>query len=453
MSSNLYNTNLFGSYNNSLPQGKINSWKGNGIYAYQTGNAAKDVRPAWNKDYTNDTQGAFGKPRPIKHFRKARVLPQPIQIQSPETNQMVEIDINEQKNVRSSVLNGMVNQMNWIPGGYSITPNTPTEIGNVEKSASECINCKATTVVSNWNPITNLTEKPNPSSENKIMCCNEEYKARRRIRPASTLTTRNYYTTTNQYLQNRCSTFNQRQFNFVRGTTLTPEIVQQIIRIVAATTTTTNPKNIQQLISNAKPGSPLSYFNLYVAQCVPNGEILQATEIAIISNLMMGLFKNHLITLDEYNMLQANSNNFKTIQSFITFIEITFNEPQSTQIGLYVFAVIDSNKTLSEILEGPTNQTGLGCQRVYYKPNNPQFASQGGVSASLRTLALNVSTIDKNMVLNKREVIDKSYHIGSNSSTPFILKSKYGKQCYQKKCGFLGGNYPAYNDADPMIGV
>lgn len=410
MSSSLYDTNLFGSYNNSVNQGKIDSWKGVGIYSFQSGNMAKDTRPYWNKDYTNDTQGAFGKPRPLKHFRKARVIPQFINIQSPEdSSQYIEIDLNEPRIVRSAVLNNMTTQMNWIPGGYSIVPNSPTEIGNFEKSVKDCVNCNATTVVSNWKPTANLTEKPEPNTQSRMLCCNDEYKARRRVRPPSTLTQRNYYVNNKQYLQNRCITFNQRQFNFIRGTQLSPEIVNSILNTVIA-----NPENIQKLISTAKPGSPLSYFNIYVAQCVPNGQILEATIITIISSLILGLRVADIISSDEYDLLV--SMNFTSFEAFINFYKTNFPETQANAIGNYVFLVIDSNKTLSEILEGPTGSTGLGCQKTYYKPNNSQFATQGGVMASLRTLQLNVNTIEKNYWQNKNNFdINNSNNVKSNN--------------------------------------
>jgi len=41
-----------------------------------------------------------------------------------------------------------------------------------------------------------------------------------------------------------------------------------------------------------------------------------------------------------------------------------------------------------------------GCDRVYYKPNNQQFAQQGAVSSSTRTLKLNVDTIQSQRNIN-----------------------------------------------------
>ena len=46
------------------------------------------------------------------------------------------------------------------------------------------------------------------------------------------------------------------------------------------------------------------------------------------------------------------------------------------------------------IYSGPSNPKG--CKRVYYKPNNPQFAQQGAVSSSTNILKLNVDTISTN---------------------------------------------------------
>ena len=49
-----------------------------------------------------------------------------------------------------------------------------------------------------------------------------------------------------------------------------------------------------------------------------------------------------------------------------------------------------------------------GCKLVVYKPNNPQFAQQGGVTSSTRTLKLNVTTIDKNIAnIRQTNWVDK----------------------------------------------
>ena len=51
MATNIVSEDMFNSYNNTLNGGNIDTWKGNGVYSFQSGNMAKNVRPFFNKDY------------------------------------------------------------------------------------------------------------------------------------------------------------------------------------------------------------------------------------------------------------------------------------------------------------------------------------------------------------------------------------------------------------------
>jgi hypothetical protein len=57
------------------------------------------------------------------------------------------------------------------------------------------------------------------------------------------------------------------------------------------------------------------------------------------------------------------------------------------------------------------------CSLVAYKPSNPQFATQGGVSSSTRTLKLTVTEIEKNMASyrNSNGFINKNKFVACNS--------------------------------------
>jgi hypothetical protein len=331
--------------------------------------------------------------------------------------------------VKSSVLNNMVSQMLWLPGAYSIVPNKVNSVNGTLKAIENCKTCIGTTVVSSYRPVDNLTEKPQVIVTNPKFCCNEEYKAKKRVLPASTITKPNYYTTNYQYLQNRCQTFQQKQFNFVKGVKLTPEIVKSILRTII-----NNPLSIDNLVSNAKPGSPLSYFNEYVGQCYCNGAILEETLISVISEIILGMNKKGLINDSEYNLLISLQ--LKTIQSFIQFIYSTFDENRANLLCMYIYDTINNNKTLSELIEGPTNS--LTCGRVYYKPNNSNFAVQGAVSSSTQILQKNYQTINKNNAINKKllniETAEVLANKGGLITSPFFLKAKYGSNCNKIKC-------------------
>ena len=83
------------------------------------------------------------------------------------------------------------------------------------------------------------------------------------------------------------------------------------------------------------------------------------------------------------------------------------------------------NVVCGEVYVEPADNN-RSCSRVYYKPNNPQFAQQGAVSSSTRLLKLNVDTISTNEALNNRyNTVSVSE---SNNNIPFIYKMKT-QQC------------------------
>ena len=223
------------SYNNRTNQGGYKSWKGDGVFSNPVGITAGNIRPLTNNDPTNNAPQNFGLPRPIKHYRKGISV---ISLDDPTNS----------RQVKSSTGGSLIGQMMDIPGGFSIKKNVPNEISNTQQLDRNCQTCQGIGLISDWQPITNLTEKPQPETQSHEYCCNEERNALVRVRPASTLLDKNYYTTISDYLYNRCQTFEQKQFNYLSSGT-----------------------------STVKPGEPLSQNNVYKANCNPNLEI-QYTE-------------------------------------------------------------------------------------------------------------------------------------------------------------------------------
>ena len=266
MSSPLYPLGM-NSYNNRLPQGGYKSWKGTGVFSNPTGVTAGNIRPLTNNDPTNSAPQKFGLPRPIQHYRKG------ITVTSLDNS-------NDSRQVKSSTGGGsLVGQMIDIPGGFSIKENPPNETSNTEELDKDCKTCQGVGIISDWQPITDLTEKPEPETQSREYCCNQERNALRRARSSNTKLKKNYYTNTANYLYNRCQTFEQKQFNYLSTGNAT-----------------------------AKPGAPLSQNNTYNANCNPNLEI-QFTE----SQLPDG------ITLTPSNPLgcervQYHPNNYKYAQ-------------------------------------------------------------------------------------------------------------------------------------------
>ena len=226
------------SYNNHVNQGGYKSWKGTGIGSNPVGITAGTIRPLTNNDPTNNYPTGFGLPRPIKHARKGRSFN--VLTYDPNTQTYVEIN----RGVKSSTGGSMVKQMMDNPGSFSVSQNTSSEVDNVTKLDNDCKNCRGIGIVASYYPEpTYLTENPEPQSQTLSFCCNEERKARRRALPASTKLNKNYYTTMQQYRENRCQTYDQRAFNFVSNAAFVP---------------------------GAKPGSALALSNTYVANCQPN---------------------------------------------------------------------------------------------------------------------------------------------------------------------------------------
>jgi hypothetical protein len=226
------------SYNNHVNQGGYKSWKGTGVGSNPVGITAGTIRPLTNNDPTNNYPTGFGLPRPIKHARKGRSFN--VLTYDPNTQTYVEIN----RGVKSSNGGSMVKQMMDNPGSFSVSQNTPSEVDNITKLDNDCKNCRGIGIVASYYPEpTYLTENPEPTSQTPSFCCNEERKARRRALPASTKLNKNYYTTLQQYRENRCQTYEQRAFNFVSNAAFVP---------------------------GAKPGSALALSNTYVANCQPN---------------------------------------------------------------------------------------------------------------------------------------------------------------------------------------
>jgi len=360
------------------------SWKGTGVNSNPVGIASGHIRPLTNKDPGNVFQTGFGLPRPIKHFRKGRVIPsQPIeannlQTTNPNAGNPINIDeaglINYNMNrfVKSSKGtslgggfggSGLLNDLQDKPGAYTVKINPDNEKNGIAQTLKDCQTCEGIAVVTNYYPNkTFLEDNPEPNTTNPILCCNEQRKARRRAIYASTNLKQNYYTTHYQYLQNRCKTYEQKAFNFVSKA---PD-------------------------SNAlsKPGDPLSIFNTYIANCYPNAQIYDATETAIVAKIFDILLTNNIIT----NSINNNLKTIQTLKELFNWIQTLPTLQKSSAQD--VFNNFINNPYSGMPLSGPVNANG--CKLTVYKPNNYQYAKQGAVDSSTRNLKLNVDTISTN---------------------------------------------------------
>ena len=152
---------------------KYISWKGTGIYSNNIGITSGNIRPLTNNDVTNNASQKHGLPRPIKQYRKGITT-----ISTNATN------INNSRQIPSTVACKLIHQLIDIPGGFSIKNN---KIDILQK----CDICQGIDIINDWKPITNLTEKPELNSQTNLFCCNLEKNAIKRCLPTSSNITKN----------------------------------------------------------------------------------------------------------------------------------------------------------------------------------------------------------------------------------------------------------------------
>lgn len=445
MSSAFYSQGMQ-SYNNNLPTGGWKTWKGTGKYSYPVATTGGNIRPLTNNDPTNITTpnpispSCFARtslptyskfnPRPLKQYRKGTTTAVPIISQDPNNpNKYITIvpkDITNRA-VKSTTMPNLVNQLMWMPSSFSVKPNPVDEIDETVQSQIDCNTCDGVGLVASFSPEPYLTNNPQAVSTNAPLCCNNERKALRMVRPANTNLPKNYYTTLRQYRQNRCQTYEQRIFNFNNG----PQAAANALEFKNGLINTKE-------LALEKPGGPLGTNNLYVAHCYPNTDLSTNSQIYIIMEAFQilnnaGVFDN--TDLQTYQSLRA-----KTIQEFAVFLQ-TLHSGQTVK-AVQLFTNFLSNPYSGMSLSGPSNPRG--CKLVVYKPSNTQFACEGGVMSSARTLKLAITTVEKNVANQNRYkrmgITNSSLNPGQQPFTPLIYKNKVQKCMAQDYAWRFNGN-------------
>lgn len=377
-------------------------WKGTGRNSFPVGTAPGHIRPLTNKDPGNVFQTGFGLPRPMKHYRKGRVVPpEPItgvpnlESTSPfnrgvpisiAENGLINYNINRfVKSSKPTPLggarssSGLLNDMMGMPGGYTVKLNPNDEIDGVTQQNKNCKSCEGIGIVASYKPnLYYLEDNPEQNTTNRLLCCNEEYKAKRRVIYANTFLKKNYYTTTKQYLQNRCKSVEQKAFNFL------------VNKQIPNTEYQDNPYYSFYNDPSLKPGSPLSLTNTYVGQCQLNAQLYVGTVNAMITQLLYVMEARNIFTKAEVNAFY--NLNINSVQGFWDWLN---GQPEAQRVpALTITSDYLKNPYNPMPVAGPSYQTG--CQLIVYNPNNYQYAQQGAVTASTRILKLMVDTISTN---------------------------------------------------------
>lgn len=351
------------SWNNHLPQGGYVTWKGAGAYQNPVAHTATHIRPLTNNDVGNVFPAPFGRPRPLRHYRRGAGMPPSI-VANPANSDATQINYNLHRAVRSAVTSDQIAAAIDRPDGFTQTLASadPTDCAT---------NCIRQSFVGSWSPIKNMTEVPDPDVNNQAYCCSQTRKALKRTRPASTLVKPNYFQTTEAKLHRRCQTFKQRQFNFVTGP------IDAAVRDILLK----HPFVSAAILEYAKPGSALAATNLYVAQCVP-GAGNAGAERAFIVAVVKALWDQGSISEATGEALIVS----QTVRAFLTRLSELGMEALAANLWEIARRALGDMTWLSSAEKN--------CARVYYKPNNPQFAKQGAVSSATRMLKLNVDTIN-----------------------------------------------------------
>jgi hypothetical protein len=362
------------------------SWKGTGSYSYPVAITSGNRRPLTNNDPRNNAPQKFGLPRPLKWQYRQGISLQPKIININPENPNEYIDTSTVSH--SSIVN-LVGLTIDQPGRYSVKRNQLDETTESTQYNKDCQKCYGVSLVDNFSPEPYLTNNPEQISTNPKFCCNQEKNAKKMVVYASTNLKSNYYNSNYQYLQNRCQTFQQKSFNF---TSPLEEISDKL----------------------AKPGSPLILSNTYIANCFPN--IDERPEVNVVYQIFNLIKSQGLLT--ENDIQQYNEEDINTLFKMNQFLSnIEGNKDKCYKI---YFNYIN-NPYVGYSIQGPSNKKG--CKAVVYKPSNPQFAVEGGVSSGTRLLKLTTDTINTNIASIKQ--LSGSSYLSEAGYNPFIYKNKY----------------------------
>lgn len=170
---------------NNYPNGYI-SWKSPNNYA----TISRNMKPFTNKDPSYTDRGAFGRPRPMKHYRKGIIIN------------------NENSHKFSKSSNGMPYLLETIqdtPGTFHCTTTTTDQVNSEQ--------CSGTPIIYVNNKLYNATDTPTYQSNE--FCCNKEKDALKRVIYANTgYVPPTYYPSYSQYIHGKANTYEQKIFDF-----------------------------------------------------------------------------------------------------------------------------------------------------------------------------------------------------------------------------------------------
>jgi hypothetical protein len=361
---------------------------------------------------SNDTIALFARAQPMKHYRRELFLS------------------NDQTNNKRLTINSID-----TPGGTMISSATCT--------ADTCRGIPATVDI---NLTENFSERPchpDSTADDFTLDFSQAAMARRRVRSSGVIsrttrpgTTNDMYKTTNaEYLESRGLTFKQNQYNYVKegSKTAIPGDVMSMNNIYVGNCMSNYPK---LLISAAKGNNTFSYmwigydsdgnFTTYTVT-IPDGyydaeSLATAIKSAMSSNgtylynssgdvdYMIDMYYdsynkryvvNCKITNATYSAPSGASWTLDTENFMVPSVIIPagFSNVIGISAGTYpsvtpYYQYNNSNYYSSnQTTYGSSPQISPAYKPIYYKPNNINYAQQGGVSAGERIARLKYNTI------------------------------------------------------------
>ena len=464
-----------------LEEKQLISWKGKTLYQ-----VISILKPTQDTNTNTNTQ-LLMKARPVKRiYRK--------EIAINKNNEIINNEITGNVKWNNTITTGNprlsvnIDLMN-SPNGFTIYKENEinknciktetvgiieTLIPNKYKQQEEfCNNCNISNAC-----LTTITGPENT-------CFSPEINARRLIRSSGMIKKKfsqtnnglNYYTNNKQYLISRNRTIEQNNFSFFR---------QGDSTVIAGTPQSRNNIYTPQGLSNCRLVSIMSHLNNNTFQyiwingityniTIPDGNydinslnmafknimienkhyyINKTTstknfllnlsynsgsnsQLGINNSQNKGLIEFQLITtqsfpLTEYLYPIGNNWSSSITQQIPQFVFLNNLLPQLLGISTnIILPLLNTYTTSQNILANYTGSLVPPFVALYYKPNNPSFAQQGGVSSSTLTAKMKFDTIN-NMGYNNREALGSAFA----NEMAYSVQSGYNSNTIKNKLGF-----------------
>ena len=418
------------------------SWKGKTFYEITT-----TLRKNTNSNTKNPL---FFGPQPIKGYRREIASNT-----AGSCNQRVSRRIDELNAPGGSIVVANYTQAvanNGIIGLVDpLLPNNKTLVGNA------CLDC-------NNNPDNCKTT----STSSNNVCFRQDYNARRRCRsagmiPRKFLNEKNnepaYFTDYNQYLHSRNKQFAQNQYVYIRqgNPSITPGSAGSFNNVYSAS----GLSHCKKYPINATSGNnQLQYVwlnGITYTVTIPDGnydihDLNGALNRAMITNTHyyvnpLNFTMVTLLTLGystQYGVITVLTQSKQdystyTVAPFSSWGALTRNVPQlivpsflqsalKIPVGTYP-AVANLSSTSTTIFGAVQSALAPAYVKMYYKPSNPTFAKQGGVSSSERLVRLKYNTIQtaagRTTDFSKAMASSLAYGVPT-PDYPTHIKSKFG---------------------------